>query len=139
LAVLREDKQGGGEEVPVCQIRFVTKEEFISQIRFRERQYVIRAWCALALMAIALGVVALFEHLGIRAGRLNKIWYGLPAGFLLIGTITLICWGKARGVPCLHCHKRVTGTAAQITAATGNCGYCGGEIFEQAAGGKPSV
>jgi|SRR5882724_4236906 len=107
----------------------MTKQEFVSQIRFRNRQYIIRGWIALALLVIGLGAAAILEQLEVHGG-LNKIWYGLLAGFLLVGTVALICWGESRGVPCPHCRKRLFGSVAQIGVATGNCGYCGKKLFD---------
>jgi hypothetical protein len=108
----------------------MTKQEFVLQLRSRDRQYVIRGWIALLLIVTGLGAAAFLEHLAFHEG-LNKVCYGLLAGLLLIGTVALICWGEPRGVPCPHCRKRLFGVVAQIAVATGNCGFCGEEVFEQ--------
>jgi DNA-directed RNA polymerase subunit RPC12/RpoP len=117
---------------PFCadSIKFMTKQEFVSQIRTRDHQYVIRGWIGLALIVIALGAVGLVQHLETHE-RSSKILYGLIAGFLLVGTVALICWGEGRGVRCPSCGTRLFGTRAQIAIATGNCGYCGQKVFEQ--------
>jgi hypothetical protein len=51
------------------------------------------------------------------------------AFFLLFGM--LIVKSARCGATCPHCRKRLQAISAQITVATGYCGYCGEQIFEQ--------
>jgi hypothetical protein len=47
---------------------------------------------------------------------------GLFAALLILG----------RGVPCPNCCKPLCDIPAQIAVATGNCGYCGEKVFDEA-------
>ena len=58
--------------------------------------------------------------------------------FLLLWAIGFfVCFGmlivkSARcGATCPHCKKRFQPISAQITVATGFCGFCGEQVFEQ--------
>jgi DNA-directed RNA polymerase subunit RPC12/RpoP len=110
-------------------MEFMTKQEFLDTLESRDRQYVKRGWISLALLVLSIAGICIIQHTEAHI-LTTKFLYGLVALFLFAGTIILLFWDMPRGVRCSSCHRRLFKTAAQITAATGNCAYCGERVFE---------
>ena len=117
----------------------ISKQEFISKIRERDRN----ASRAALTLGILLGLFCIgMAGLDYAKTRNYLGW----AGDVDIGKVMLALWmiacvlvvirlivvtsGK-RGVSCPHCKRQLQSIPAQITVATGFCGSCGEQIFEQ--------
>jgi len=114
----------------------MTKHEFISQLRARERQFNRRAFRGCTLLALWLIGVAVVDYLQ-QHGELNLA--GSPdlrrevaaAGFIAVFFIfVLILAMTKQGLQCPHCRKQLVAVAARIAVATGNCGFCGEKVYD---------
>jgi hypothetical protein len=116
-----------------------TKEVFISKLRDRDR--------LLNKLALVLGILLVALLFGVAGLDFAGI-HGFLAwsGDVSVMKLFLILWMIAvvavvirvvivnngrHGVFCPHCKKRLQAISAQITVATGFCGFCGEQIFEQ--------
>ncbi|NOS72227.1 MAG: hypothetical protein HOP33_20170 [Verrucomicrobia bacterium] len=116
-----------------------TKQEFIAKLRERDR---ISSRTALAfgilLVAAPLGM-ALIDFARTRgylgwSGNVDVmkvflvIW--VIAFFVVFIGMLVVSVGRY-GVYCPHCKKQLSAISAEITIATGFCGLCGEQVFEQ--------
>ena len=116
-----------------------TKEVFISKLRDRDR--------LLNKLALVLGILLVALLFGVAVLDFAKVHGDLAwSGDVSVMKLFLILWMIAvvavvirvvivnngrHGVICPHCKKRLQAIPAQITVATGFCGFCGEQIFEQ--------
>jgi len=117
----------------------ITKQELIAAIRKKEKS----SQRAAAVMAVIL-VAGLFGMALVDYARTHGYldWGGNINALSAFGTAWMISLGvvfvwmlaldlKCQGAACPHCKKRLQAISAQITVATGFCGFCGEQVFEQ--------
>jgi len=116
----------------------ITKQDFISKIHERDRLSSRAALALGILMVTAVFGMSLLDyakthgHLG-WAGNVNVmkvcsvLW--IVAFFSVVVGLIVVNVGR-RGVFCPHCKKQLQSIPAQITVATGFCGFCGEQVFE---------
>lgn len=116
-----------------------TKQELIAGIRKKEKASQ-RAAAAMGIILVAgLFGMALVDYARTH-GYLN--WCGNVNAMTVFGVAWMISLGvvfvgmlaldlKCPGATCPHCKKRFQAISGQITVATGFCGFCGEQVFEQ--------
>lgn len=117
----------------------ITKQELIVAIQKKEKLS-LRAAAALGIIIVAgLFGMALVDYARTR-GYLD--WCGNVNAMTVFGVTWMLAFGvffiwmlfldlKCQGASCPHCKKRFQAISAQITVATGFCGFCGEQVFEQ--------
>jgi len=115
----------------------MTKQEFITQHQRQESELNRRLgrW----MMVLFVGILAMIP-LGdrIEKSELNETWVKgvLVSVFVgLLAGLGALAWyvvrlQKRHSHHCPHCRKPFIGLAANIVIATGNCGDCGGKVFD---------
>lgn len=116
-----------------------TKHEFIAKCRERDRLS-SRAAVVLGILLVAAPLgMALIDFARTRgylgwSGNVDvmKVFLVLwmIAFFVVVMRMIVVSVGRY-GVSCPHCKRHLQAIPAQITVATGFCGFCGEQVFEQ--------
>jgi hypothetical protein len=111
-------------------------EEFIrNRDRYRHRG----AFGALAGLVLFMGPLFLLAHFEQEHETWTKgSWRALTVfGVVVMVAVWPLVWvwssrlATRFGLRCPHCRKEVVGMSS-IVIATGNCGYCGGRVLDEA-------
>jgi hypothetical protein len=116
----------------------LTKRQFVDQIRSRERQQKKSLLFGMVWIACIFMLMALADY--VKDHGQSVVFLGFDVYEILkvlclislFGLIVLIMILAAiPGATCPNCRKGLFGIPAQISIATGNCGYCGEKVFEE--------
>ena len=116
----------------------ITKQEFVFKIRERDRRSKRAALVMIILLVVAplgIGVIdyAKTHHHLDWSGNVDvmKVYLVLWLITFIPAFIWMIVLGVRDAVTCPHCKRQFQPITAQITVATGFCGFCGEQVFEQ--------
>ena len=115
----------------------MTKQEFIARQRALNDISTTKAlvWIVVFFATLIGGAVLA----GYVERRPELTWLGpvlgVSFGVIMLGCFALALWfvirsQKRHGHRCPTCRKSLMGCTAQIAIATGNCGFCGVNVFE---------
>jgi len=121
----------------------MTKQEFVKRVQTSERKFrrcLIAGVATLGVCMMAAATTDSLKEHGVLTPATSLILGKLLGGAGLVALFFCLVIGlaTASGEKCVKCGKRLQGIAARIAVATGNCGYCGEQAFDEQHDDKPA-